>query len=197
MKRTLLLLLLLTAAPLSAQSNTVTLFVTSQHNDGGSRFPSASRDLTTDFETGSGYGASYARAIGRWSGELAIFRLSSEALIREGSASMDLGDVELTPITGMARFHLRPQSAFGVYAGAGVAYVMTDDLDNVDAGTVPIDNELTLAVGAGISYDFTPRIGAALDARYLPLTLRGEVDGESVDADMNPLLLSAGLRIRF
>jgi len=36
-----------------------------------------------------------------------------------------------------------------------------------------------------------------LDARYLLLTLRGRAEGEIIEADMNPLLLSAGVRLRF
>ena len=38
-----------------------------------------------------------------------------------------------------------------------------------------------------------------LDARYLPLTLRGRPseDDDEIEADLDPLVVSAGLRVRF
>jgi opacity protein-like surface antigen len=195
MKRIVLLLLLST--PLFAQSS-FTFFGTSQRNGGGSRFPDATRDLHTEFDAGSGFGAAYARTFRRVSGEVALFRVGSGARVRErGAGSQRIGDVDMTTITAMARVHLRPGAPFDVYAGAGAAYSLFDDLMNDEAGRVRIDNDVTLAVGAGMTYDFTRRAGIAVDARYLPLSLRGKVEGETIEADMNPLLLSVGLRLRF
>lgn len=196
MRRTLLLLLLvITTTPLLAQSNTVTLFATSQHNGGSSSFPGdPGENLTIEFDTGTGFGASYARALrGRWSVEGALFRTKSDVDIRAGAlGSQNVGDVTLTSFTGMLRAHSQSAGAFNAYAGAGVGYAMPSDIADVS-----VDNELTLAVGAGVTWDFSPRAGLVLDARYLPLTLKGNVDGEAAEADMNPLLVSAGLRLRF
>ena len=196
MKRILFLLLLST--PVLAQSS-FTFFGTSQQNGGGSRFPSATRDLRTEFDSGTGFGASYTRAFGgRYSGELAVFRLGSSARVREvGLGSQRIGDVDMTTITAMARIHLRPNGPFDVYAGAGAAYALVDDLMNDEAGRVPMDSDATLAIGAGLAYDVTARTAVVFDARYLPLALRGEVEDETIEADMNPLLLSLGLRLRF
>lgn len=194
MRRLLLPLLLLTSTTVFAQSNTLTLFATSQQNGGGSSFTGDPGEiLTVEFDSGSGFGASWARDLrGRLSLEGAIFRTSSEVRITDGVASLSLGDLDLTPITAMVRAHLRKGGPFDAYAGAGGAYVMASDVDDV-----PVDDELTFVIGAGVTWDFSQRVGIALDARYLPLTLSGDADGENVDADMDPLLVSLGLRLRF
>jgi opacity protein-like surface antigen len=195
MKRIVLLLLLTT--PLFAQSS-LTFFGTSQRNGGSSRFPDATRDLRTEFDSGSGFGAAYARRFGRFSGEAALFRLGSGARIRErGAGSQRMGDVDMTTVSAMARIHLRPGAPFDVYAGAGAVWALVDDLRNDDVGRVPIDADVTPTLGAGLTYDFARRAGMVLDARYLPLSLRANVEGETINADMNPLLLSIGLRLRF
>jgi OmpW family len=186
MKRILLLLLL--TSSLHAQTS-VTAWLSAQRNDGGGDFPHPTRDLTIDFENGSGFGASVAHQRGRFSGELALFRLSSEGRILEDGVNVfDLGDLELTPVTAMLRYHLGR-----FYVGAGAAYVMVEDLDST-----AIDSETTGVFGAGFTYDFTPRWGVALDARYMPLTLGGEPEpGERIEASLDPLIVSAGVRVRF
>jgi outer membrane protein W len=198
--RTLLpLLLLLLTSPLLAQSSAFTLFVTSQHNSGGSRFPDPTRDLRIEFDTGSGAGVALDHAFGRrYSAEVGLFHTTSHASIRQaGVGSQRVGSIELTPITFMARAHSRRGGPFDLYAGAGAAYVMTGDLRNPSAGRVPIGNKGTFAVGAGAIWNFGQRAGLVLDARYLPLKLEGRVDNTTIDAKINPLLLSLGLRIRF
>src|SRR5215213_194926 len=102
MKRLALLLLLL-AAPLQAQT-TATFFLSSERNSDGGTFPSDEADLTTHFDSGSGFGVSVARRYGNLSGELAVFKLSSDASIRQdGTDVFSLGDVDLTPVTAMLR----------------------------------------------------------------------------------------------
>jgi outer membrane protein W len=163
--------------------------LSAQRNNGGGDFPHPTRDLSTEFDNGSGFGASVARQFGSFSGELAVFRLSSEGrIVEDGVNVFDLGDVEITPVTAMLRYH------FGhFYAGAGAAYVMASDVDGTE-----IDNETTGVFGAGITYDFSPRWGVALDARYMPLTLGGNPEpDERIEASLDPLVVSAGIRARF
>jgi outer membrane protein W len=203
MKRLALLLLLL-ALPLQAQT-TATFFLSAERNSDGGTFPSDEAELTTHFDSGSGFGVSVARRFGNLSAELALFRLSSEGSIREGRTDVfSLGDVDLTPVTAMLRYHFGRGGAFDAYAGAGIAHVTIGDLESDDTraeGLEPIavESETTAVFGGGITYDFSKRIGIAVDARYLPLTLRGRPspDDDAIEADLNPLVLSAGLRIRF
>jgi hypothetical protein len=191
MKRLLLALLL--AVPLSAQT-TATVFLTSQQNRGTGDFPFEGQNLTIEFDSGTGFGVGLSRRFGRFDGELALFRTSSSGSIRSnGTRVFDLGDLELMPVTAMLRAH------FGrVYIGGGAAYVMTNDLATENE-RVAIDNEVTGVVGAGVTYDFSERWGVVLDVRYIPLSISGrpEPDEERIDAGVDPLLVSAGLRIRF
>lgn len=193
MKRSLLLALLL-SLPLSAQTTTATIFATSQQNIGTGVFLFEEQSLTIDFDRGTGFGASLARNFGRWSGELAVFRTSSSGSLRSGGTSVfDLGDLELTPITAMLRYDFRHG-----YIGGGAAYVMTGDLSTED-GRVALDNSVEPVVGGGVTYDFSPRLGVVLDVRYIPMTISGRpAENEPrITADVDPLLVSAGLRIRF
>ncbi|HYK06073.1 MAG TPA: OmpW family outer membrane protein [Thermoanaerobaculia bacterium] len=203
MKQLVLLLLLLTV-PLQAQT-TATLFLSAERNSDGGAFPSDDApDLETHFDSGSGFGVSIARRFGNVSGELALFRLSSKAGIRQGRTEVfSLGDIDLTPVTAMVRYHFGRGGAFDAHAGAGLAHVTIGDLESADTraeGLEPIsvESETAGVFGGGITYDFSKHIGIAADARYLPLTLRGRpADDDAIEADLNPLVLSAGLRIRF
>jgi outer membrane protein W len=199
----LLLLLVAAAVPMHAQT-TATLWLSSEHNGGGGRFPSSRPNSTVNFDDGSGYGAGVERMFGaHLSGELAVFRVTSSAELRDGNTPfVSLGDVELTPITAMLRYHFRPRSAFDVYVGGGAAYVRTADLDSADLradGLAPLhlDEETTSVIGGGVLWTFSPRWGAAIDARYLPLKLHARAIGTSAAASIDPLIVSAGLRIRF
>ncbi len=191
MKRLLLLIVL--AAPLTAQT-TATLYVTSQQNTGSGTFPFEGQDLDIEFDDATGFGVGVSREFGSWSGELAVFRTSSNGAIQQnGTNVFDLGDLELTPITAMIRRHFGP-----VYLGGGVAYVMTSDLET-ETTTVSLENETTFVAGAGVAWDFSERWGVVADVRYMPLTIgaRPEPDEDRIDADIDPILVSAGLRLRF
>lgn len=202
MKRWMLLAVLL-AAPLHAQT-AVTIWLSSQQNNGGDSFAASQPNATTEFDDGNGYGASISRMFGaRVSGELSIFRTTSGGTLRSNNTTLvNLGDIELTPIMAMARYHFRPDAPLDVYVGAGAAYVMTEDLDSADLradGLAPLelDEETALVFGGGITWSFSDRLGATLDARVLPLTLHAHANGVSADAGIDPLIVSAGLRIRF
>ena len=193
------------ASPLAAQSTDLTLWLTSQRNDEGGRF-SPSDDEEVRFDSGSGFGVSVSRFAARHSvsGELAVFRTSSSASLRDGGQTLaSLGDVDLMPVTAMIRVHRRAR-AVDLYAGAGVAYVLVGDLESADldaagVGPVKMSNKTTYAFGAGVSFALTPRIGLALDARFIPLELQGRLEpqDEELSASLDPLLLSGGVRFRF
>jgi outer membrane protein W len=205
MRRWTLLVLLtcLTALPLGAQT-AVTLWLSSQQNGGGDRFPASRPNATIEFASGSGAGVSVSRMFGaRLAGELSVFRLTSDAALHDaGVEFVSLGDVELTPVMAMLQYHFRPHAPLDLYLGGGAAYVMAADLDSADLrddGLAPLglDGETTPVFGGGVTWAFSPRWGASLDARYLPLTLHARAGGRTADADIDPLILSAGLRLRF
>lgn len=124
MKRFLMVLILMCAMPLAAQTD-ATVWLSNQMNSDGGRF-ATDEDVEAKFDSGSGFGVGVSRMFGsRLSDELAIFRTSSSAEVREGSVTLaNLGDVELTPITAMVRFHFAPGRRVDGYVGAGIAHVM-------------------------------------------------------------------------
>ncbi|HEX8172433.1 MAG TPA: OmpW family outer membrane protein [Thermoanaerobaculia bacterium] len=195
---TLLLCCLALTAPLFAQSNALTLWLTTSHNADGGPVGDPADNLRAQFDDGSGYGASYSRALPhRLSAEIAAFRVSAGASLRDPDETVSAGDVEITPITAMLRLDVIRAGAFSAHVGAGAAYVMVDDLSSRElqfagAGTINLDDETTYVAGAGAEWSFG-RWAIAADARYLPLTLHAP-NGE---VDLDPLLLSAGVRVRF
>lgn len=199
-----ILLFALFSLPAAAQSD-VTLWLTTQSNESGGRF-SPEEDVRVRFDSGSGFGAGFSRMLWQHvSGEIAVFKTSSSANVREGSANVaDLGDIDLTPITASLRYHFRPGQTVDVYVGGGLAYVGVDDLDSPDLRTigsapVRLDNKTTASLGGGLLISFGKRWGVALDARYIPLEISGHIPDETgtVKVDMNPLLVSGGVRLRF
>ena len=199
----LAVLVCLFAASLSAQSTSAILYLTGQVNDDGSTFTD-DPGVTAEFETGVGFGAAVSRMFGaNLSGELAIFRTTSSGNVREGGQDvLDLGDLDLTPVTAMLRYHFRPQQRVDVYIGGGIAQVFADDLDSDDLraeglGPVEIEDKTTGVLGAGVTVNLSERWGLVFDARYLPLDLSASAGGENASAQLDPLLISAGVRIAF
>ena len=200
MKRFLLLTLLFTT-PLFAQS-AATIWVSTQQNRGGGDLV-GDDDITAEFGSGSGFGISVAKRIRQspLSAELSMFRTTSGAELTDGVESLSLGDVKLLSTMGMLRWHFRPGQPLDFYAGAGVTYVVTGELNSAamraeGINAIALDDPFTWVAGGGVTYDFTPRLGVALDARYMPVELR-RINGEPTSASIDPLLVSAGLRFRF
>jgi outer membrane protein W len=205
MKAILAVLIFISAFPVAAQTNDIGVWISTQMNDDGGRF-AANVAVESRFDDGSGYGLTIAHMFTpNLSGELGVFKTSSDArIISDSMPVANLGDVELTPITAMIRYHFLPGRRFDVYAAGGVAHVLVDDLDSADLRTmdlapVSLDDKTTWTLGAGLTIGVSPRIAIGVDARYIPLELSGHAAGDSerVSSDLNPLLISAGLKFRF
>lgn len=162
--------------------------------------------FATEFDDGGGLGASINWGIGRFlSIEGAAFGLRSDAgLLFDGSAPIDLGSLNLTPLMAGVQVHPLGDSRFDIYAGAGGAYVITDDfnssnLDTLGLGRIEIDSDLTYYINAGIGFQITEGFGIALDARQIAYepTTRSSATGVEQDLDITPRIYSAGLRLRF
>ena len=205
MKTLIALLIVVVTTPLAAQKTELGVWTHAQINKDGGRF-AAGEDATAQFDNGSGLGLSVSHLFGtRVSGELAVFRSSSAAHVKEDAATIaDLGDIKLTQITAMARYHFMPARSVDVYVAGGIAHVRAEDLDSDDLqsfGLAPvrIDSGTVGTVGAGVVFYVTPRIGIAIDARYVPfeISARANGDDENIGVDLDPLLIATGLKVRF
>lgn len=160
----------------------------------------------TDFESQFSYGASanmfFTRHI---AAEVSVFSLRSSADLRlDDQVSLNLGKLELMPVMVGAQFHILGQSRFDPYIGAGGAYVMANDLfsadlETVGLGAIRLEDKVTYYLNAGLGVQLTSGLAIVADGRYIAYETGSEstVTGVNQDLELNPLILSAGLRLRF
>lgn len=198
----MILVLLLAASSAMAQIE-MTVYGTRLDVTGENRYKGG---VDLKFDDGSGFGAGINYFVTRrFSAELAVFGVRSEGVMRLGEITIaDLGSLDLLPISLLAQFHLSPKGRFDPYIGAGVAYVMSDDLasddlDALEAGTVELEDLASLAINGGLVVRFTDNFGVLLDARYFDYkpTSFSTGDDTQVDLEIKPLLLSVGVQFRF
>jgi outer membrane protein len=157
------------------------------------------------FDNGEGFGASLTCFYGRhFAVEAAATALKHDGVINAGGQTvLGIGSLDIIPITATAQWHLARDARVSPYVGAGVAYVLADDLESEDLdlagiGTVNVDNEVTWTAQAGVNVNLTRRFAVALDAKYIAYQPKSAPeDGDEVELDLNPIVFSAGVKIRF
>lgn len=207
-----LALLLIAAVPMSAQSRgfDLTGYVSWVDTSSEGTFDDTTANpVDVNFDGTLGYGLAANVFFGdRISTEFAIVRVESDVSVRQRAVN-NVGDTqaELMPITAVLQFHLAPNGRFDPYIGAGAAYVLIDDVDapdelnNLDFEAIDFDDDVGLALNAGLGIKITDNLGLTFDAKYVPLesSARAVRTGDNVDVkfDMNPVILSGGLSLRF
>jgi outer membrane protein W len=202
--RSLAVLLVVSAVPMSAQGTDFTLWASWVQLE-SHRFDDPEFDIDLDFESSVGFGASANWFWGdHLSTELAVMSLNADAELStgfpEGPVIFPLGSLDITPLMFTAQYHFSPDSALDPYLGVGVAHVLTGDLlDESDPDAIPaeFDDETGVLFNAGIGFSVTPNFGLTLDARYIPLEPTVTDDLDEFKVELNPLIVSAGLRWRF
>lgn len=180
--------------------------------EGAIDFSELDDDPLVGFEADQGWGAGVNLFIGsRFSIEVTASTVSPELTIDPGNSPIPgfvAGDLQMIPITGVAQFHFAPNGSFDVYVGAGVAYILFDDiddardLDQVEIDEIDFDDDYGMVYNAGLTYGLTRAIGLNLDAKYVPADASAQVRftsgaGQELNIEVNPLILSAGIRIMF
>ncbi len=197
----LLLALALVALPLTAQSNDIGLWIAmSQVGD------TRSEEATINFDDGEGFGASYNHFWGNsLSTEISATALSHDGRIKlSGVTFTDLGSLDIVPVVATAQWHFARRGRVSPYVGAGVAYVMADDLEseNLDAigvGKVEVESQVTWAAQAGLNIALGSRFAIGIDAKYIPYTPDAAPPGDpdKLELDLNPVIFSAGFKLRW
>jgi outer membrane protein W len=188
--------------PLLAQSNDIGFWINGSHATG-----STNPDATTHIELVDkiGWGLSVNHA---WcdhvSTELAVALTNNNASLRiDGTPVLDLGQLKQTVVTGVGQWHFARKSAIDPYVGAGAAYVKTKNLNSADLalagiGTVKIRNKASWVANAGMNVNLTPRLAVVFDAKYIALQPESSgATGSSQKLKLDPLVYSAGIRLRF
>jgi opacity protein-like surface antigen len=190
-----LLLLPLTAA---AQSNELGVFIsTSQFDD--SEITGDFGDTDVEFDEDMGYGVLYNRFwFGGFSTEFAYQRLGADLTLLfddvvEGSAELDLDILSAT-----AQLHFARGGMLSPYIGGGVAYISGEagsiDADELEAAD--LENEVEFLANAGLNLGFQS-FAIFVDGKYVLYEARGEGDSDDDALEINPLIISAGVKFRF
>jgi outer membrane protein W len=198
MKTFMLALLLLTTTAASGQDNSVVLRLASSQFSGESASIEGEESLPLSLSSNAGYGIGFTHQFSpRFSAAFDVMRLRPDVKADVGGIALDGGTLSLTPLTAIARVHGRY-----VYAGAGLAYVMTGDLRSADldsdgVGGVSVDNDVTYVLNAGVSVPAGKSLHIDFDARYFPAEADATTTAGRGRLKFNSLLLGVGLGWRF
>ena len=158
------------------------------------------------FDNGEGFGISFNHF---WtpnlSTEFAATPLKHDGTIEVGEfPTFDLGSLDIIPVTATAQWHFARGGRFSPYVGAGISYVMADDIESDDLRSIGVDKvEVDSKVGwlaqAGIDIGLSERFAVAVDAKYIPYSPESTdpADPEPVKLDLDPLVISAGVKFRW
>lgn len=204
MKKLLAILMLLASsasAQTSSKSNDVAVMITSsQLNDPSLEIEDA--DVDFNFDEDLGYGVSFNHYwTDSFSTDFAVHRLTADLdLDIAGEPTLELGELEASAYTAIAQWHFRRASRFSPYVGAGLAYVRGsfDAVDDEEGeASFDFDPETTWVANAGVDVNLTDRFAIVLDGKYVQWEPVAEGDGDDESLDVSPLMLSAGVRVRF
>jgi len=119
--------------------------------------------------------------------------------------------IRMTPITGALQFHFMPHASIDPYIGGGAEYVTFHADRGFNAGTsgltsVNIRDEWGPMVNAGLRLGNAHGLSFNVDGKYSWIRARAETTfnnatignvGNSRRVGLNPLILSAGVRLGF
>lgn len=208
------IIMLFIAAPLAAQERSVDLlgFVSWVDVSGDTELDEDAEDFGLEFDSDMGYGAGVNIFwSNRISTEFTASVISPEVNVTPTNSTIPpflAGELEMLPITGTLQFHLSPNGRFDPYVGAGVAYILfddldeEDDLDDVDVEAIEFEDDYGFLVNAGVDIGLSDMFAINLDAKYVPLESSATAvfatgPGEATEIELNPLMLQAGVRLRF
>ena len=200
-KRTLIVLSLL-LLPLTATAqpmNEIGVFIsTSQFDD--SEISDAEDIFDVEFDEDMGYGVSYNRFwTNSFSTELAYQRLGADLTVSFEEIAEDAGTLDLDILSATGQLHFVRGGLLSPYIGGGVAYVSGEAgfIDEEEIESANLENEIDFLANAGLNIGFAQSFVIFLDGKYIMYEARGEGDDEDDSLDINPLILSAGVKLRF
>jgi outer membrane protein W len=192
----LILLLPLTA---SAQMNDLGVFIsTSQFDDG--EIQDADDILEVEFDEDMGVGVLYNRFwTNSFSTEFAYQRLGADLTASFEDVTEDIGSLDLDILSATAQLHFARGSIVSPYIGGGAAYVSGEAgaIDEAELEDTDLESEFEFLANAGINIGLGRGFAVFLDGKYILYEARGEGDSDGEALDINPLILSGGIKFRF
>jgi outer membrane protein len=205
------LLTILMAAPLFAQHR-VDLLVDAEgaRRTGRNEAVSPGFHFDPQFGTGGGVGLGLNFFVtDRVSFEAKVAALESQLRVRTIGSDFftvaDLGRAQIYPISAVLQWHLSEHGTIRPYLGAGVAHVILHDINrsvgNTGANGIHFKDPTGLVVDGGLELQISKRWSVVGDARYIPIETKSTATfvgtSSSVDMNVRPLIVSAGLSWRF
>lgn len=122
---------------------------------------------------------------------------SREVELRGAGGKMNLGSIEVLPVSMLLQFHPRREGRFHPYVGAGVHFTVFWEksglLDSSD-----LTPEVGPTLEAGFDYDISPRMVFNVDFRVARLETDLETDGNTIASlALHPSTLGVGIGFRF
>jgi opacity protein-like surface antigen len=193
------LALLLFPLAASAQNNELGVFAsTTQLDDNEIQDSDDVFDL--EFDEDMGIGVMYNRFwFGAFSTELGYQRLGADLTASLDDVSQELGELDLDILSATGQLHFARGSLLSPYVGGGLAYISGEagNIDGDEIETVDLENELEFLVNAGLNVGLGRTFGIFLDGKYIMYEARGEGDSDGETLDLNPLIISAGVKLKF
>ncbi len=191
----LLLPLFATAQP----NNELGFFISTSQLD-ENEIQEAGDIFDVEFEEDMGYGILYNRFwMGGFSTEFAYQKLGADLTVSFEDITENAGDLNLDILSGTAQLHFARGSMISPYIGGGVAYVSGDagSIDEDELESVDLESQLEFLANAGINVGLGARFAIFLDGKYILYEARGEGDSDGEALDLNPLIISGGVKLRF
>ena len=157
-------------------------------------------ELDVEFDEDMGYGVSYNRYwFGGFSTEFAYQRLGADLTLSFDDITEDAGELDLDILSATAQLHFARGSMLSPYIGGGVAYVSGEAgfIDEDELETADLETDLDFLVNAGLDLGIGQSFSLFLDGKYVMYEARGEDDTDDDALDINPLIISAGVKFRF
>jgi outer membrane protein len=162
-------------------------------------------DLPLQVGTGVTAEIDISRRFGRYLGaELVLATAAHEVRVEDGPS---LGSIHILPPTLLLQFHVPTAGKVHPYIGAGVNMTMIYDKTGVletpglalgDASELDLGTSFGFAGQVGVDIDLSPRAVFNLDAKYVGLKSKLEVDGTDLgDVRVNPVIIGVGFGYRF
>lgn len=192
-------LLLLPVTAFAQAANEFGVFIsTSQFDD--SELRDGVDTINFEWDENMGYGVLYNRFwTNSFSTEFAYQRLGADLTLSFQNQVEAAGDLDLDILSGTAQLHFARGGMFSPYIGGGVAYVSGEagSIDEDELGNADLENEVDFLLNGGLNLGFGRGFAIYVDGKYVMYEARGDGDDDSDAVDINPLIISAGVKFRF
>lgn len=205
MKKLMFLSLLAVACPLFAERRVDVFFdFEGVKTTGDPKSFGPGARFIPDFDTGGGLGGGVNWFLSdRVSVETKVAGMAAEMHLRvvtsDSVQNVNLGHVQMYPISAMLQWHMAERRMFRPYLGAGAVHTILRNIDKPLPGAsgVRFKDPTGLVVGGGLEISLGRKWAIFGDARYIPMETesRATFTGTQSFTTFNtrPLILSTGL----